>query len=282
VGRLHLYAAWGLAALSLSVTAWSLRTPVRLESEAGFDEAMARLGGDAFVVLWPPGQSAALARLPATVRAADVVPRDVARLVVLGPAGFDTPPELLGATAGERQRAGDLELAPYTFPRADRVLYDLRASLPRARVLLHGPSGDVPCDAAQAAGWSCPGRPEWNRVTAERLRVLGDDWPSVWAHPVAGLDLVIDAGKVRLGDRLEVEAALADGAAGMRGGAAVQLDLEIDGVVRQTLWRSNQPGVARLDVPTTRGTEGDVRLVIKTTHDGRRHLGVNLRALETP
>jgi hypothetical protein len=272
------------------VQAWSHRPVTPLTRRPGFAEAAVHAAAHAdagtFVVVWPPHESAALAALPATLHAADAVPEEPARsrrwtrILVLGAAGFASPPELAAAAAEPRQRFGDVELAPFAWAAGDRVLFDLRTDLGRARVRLTGAAGDLACDAPRdGGGFGCPGRPEWNRVAPERLRVLGEDWPCVWAHPVADHVLVLDLGTVQLGDRLELEAALSDAAASTPGGAPVQLELAIPGVATKVLWRSNQAGIERLVVPTPHVT-APVRLSVRTAYDGRRHLGVNLRIVE--
>jgi hypothetical protein len=92
--------------------------------------------------------------------------------------------------------------------------------------------------------------------------------------------LVIDLGERHLWDRVEVEAALADAVVSSRAGASVVLQLEVGGAGTRRLSRTNRPGIARTSLPTERGSTGHVRLLVTTTHDSRRHLGINLRIVE--
>lgn len=281
---------WLLSAFALARLAWSWLPVTPLVERPGFDAALAHLGREAgpesFVVVWPPEQAAALAKLPPELRAADAVPQEDAerrrstRVFVLGPRGVDAPPELTALGEGARLRFDDVEVLRLDYPRQDRVLFDLRQELDTARVSLRGPGGELACRARHPdGGWACPGKPEWVHVSPTMLQVKGASWPSVWAHPLDAHDLVIDLGERRLGDRVELEAALTDDAAGTPHGASVELSLRVGGA-EQRLTQPNTPGVRRLEVRTTRGEQQRVQLVVRTQADGRRHLGVNVRLLE--
>ncbi|MEE8409909.1 MAG: hypothetical protein V3T05_09905 [Myxococcota bacterium] len=261
-----------------------------LAQRHGFAEAMAfaeattRNGTGGFVVVWPPSQAAALAELPASLTAADAVPietegrRRYLRILVVGPAGFDDLPELADAPVQSRRRFGDVEVATHVYEGGDRVAWDLRDYLRQARVSLSGPEWNIACDAERPdGGWGCPGRPQWNHVGPTSLTVDGRDWDCVWAHPLSLHRLVIDLGELELWDRIEVEIALSDDAVSLPGGASVTALLEVDGVGTRRLMRSNGRGIARVSMPTQRGTKAAARLVITTGNDGRRHIGVNVR-----
>jgi hypothetical protein len=285
-----LWAAVALSAFALGRTACSFWPVTPLAEQAGFDEAVAWLVREtdpqSLVVVWPPEQARALAALPPGLRAADAVPavpaerRQFLTLHVLGPAGFASPPELRDATPVDRRRFGAVEVGYWRYAGNDRVDFDLRAGLAETIVRLDGPEG-VACNQARPdGGFACPGRPEWNHVAPTSLRVDGEEWPCVWMHPVSGHDLVVDLGERTLFDRVEVEAALHDDAVTTPGGAAVVIRLEVEGLPLQRLTRTNNRGIARLTLPTVPHTRQRVRLVVSTTNDGRRHLGLNLRIVE--
>jgi hypothetical protein len=277
-----LSSAFGLCLFIRSV--WPL-TP--LTEEAGFAAAVdfvrGRASPDDLVLIWPPEQAAALSALPPGLTATDAVPassaRSARRYLVLGPVGYSEPPELALAEREPRQRFSSVEVGVYRFDPGGGAVFDLRQELGRATVGLEGMTALV-CTERYRGGVRCPGRPEWNRVTPEVLTADGEPWPAVWAHPVAGRPLVIDLGTLELSDELELEAGLAD-AAVTQPGATVVVRLEIDGTLVRTLTRTNERGVTRIRVPTSREAK-PVRLVISTDDDGRRHLGVNLRTYETP
>ncbi len=266
---------------------------VRLAESEGFAEAARHLvaASPDFTVVWPPHAAAALGALPPKLRAADAVPFEPAdqrrylRLAVIGPAGFDDPPELANASPEPRRRFADVEVGIYGYPVADRILFDLRGSLSGVAVSLRGPEHQVRCDRARRdQGWDCPGRPAWNHVAPTNLRVEGRDWACVWAHPLSNHDLVIDLGRQPLGDHLLLEAALSDDAATTPNGAAVSLRLEVQpesgSPFTRILRRTNQAGIGVFDVATSGLGHGTVQLVIRTSRDARRHLGVGLRIVE--
>jgi len=261
-----------------------------LAERDGFAAAVAHIeaehGPGTFVVVWPPEHAATLAALPGALPAADAVPNETnnkrshLRILTLGPTGFDAPPELDAAEAGERVRFDDIEVASHLWASGDRVDFDLRADLAETAVQLHGREHHVDCNNARAdGGWACPGRPDWNHVAPTHLRVEGDDWPCVWAHPVTGHDLIFDLGERTLWDRIEVEAALHDDVTGTHGSSVV-VKLEVDGVGSRRITRTNNRGVAVTMLPTSRGQKARVRLFVNTGNDGRRHFGVNLRIME--
>jgi len=288
-----LWAAWALALFALTRLACSFSPTTPLAALPGFQEAAQSLvdaqGPDSIVVVWPPELSAALYALPAELRATDAPPiensaaRQYTRLFVLGPVGGATPPELADATLEGRKRFDDVEIVTVTYPTTTRVLFDLRSGIADAKVTLIGPPADVECNAPRADhGWDCPSQPPWNNVAPTVIRAGGVDWPCVWSHPIASRDLVIDLGERRLGDRVELEAALSDDAAATPNGAPVALRLEVEGVGEKVVTRSNAPGILRESIATTRGHAAHVRLHVTTTNDGRRHFGVNVRIVETP
>ncbi|MBI5512027.1 MAG: hypothetical protein HY903_24985 [Deltaproteobacteria bacterium] len=285
-------AAWAIGVFALARSACSFWPVTALAERPGFAAARryleTALTPDSFVVVWPPEHAAALAALPPALTAADAVPiendhqRRYLHILVVGPSGFATPPELADVRAEARRRFDAVEVGAWRHPSGDRVLADLRTNLSQARVSVSGPTVNVACDQRRPdGGWDCPGQPPWNNVSPTTLRVDGAAWPCVWAHPRAQHELAIDLGDQILGDRVELEAALADDAATTPGGAPVTLRLEVAGVGTSPLSRTNAAGVARANLPTPRGQRRNVRVVISTGSDGRRHLGVNVRVVET-
>jgi hypothetical protein len=91
---------------------------------------------------------------------------------------------------------------------------------------------------------------------------------------------ITQEGKVYVGIKPTETAALSDLAAATPGGAAVAIQLEVEGAGVTRLTRTNDRGVARAVLATNRGATGGVRMVITTPQDGRRHLGINLRVLD--
>jgi len=275
-----------LAALQGSLAAWLPQRP--LAARSGFTGACDALRAEPadFVVVWPPTAAAALAALPADLRAADAVPlelpgrRRYRHIAVIGPAGFADPPELQGAAARPRQLFDEIELARFVYDGQPRILFDLRDAMGTLRVAMHNGAAVTPCDAPGEGGWRCPGRPPWNHVAPTELRVQGRSWPCVWAHPVAGQTLVIEAREVPLGDEIELAAALSDGAANQPDGAWVDLLLEIeqgDGRVQHRMRRPQGAGIVTQRWPTLPGASpATVRLQITTPRDAMRHLGINL------
>jgi hypothetical protein len=246
-----------------------------------------RVGSDSFVVVWPPEQAAALAELPPSLRAADAVPvespqrRRYLSIFVIGPVGFDSPPELAGARPS-RERFDEVEVGTFVFATGDRVVFDLRSELEQAAVQFRSQSEALRCDRRRPdGGWSCPGRPDWNHVAPTTITVSGSDWPCVWAHPATGHDLVIDLGPRALADRVELEAAMRDDAVAGPYGASVNIRLEVDGAGSRRLAVPNRRGIVSTTVRTKPGRVAGVRAIITTPNDGRRHLGINLRLVET-
>lgn len=285
-----LLGSWLLALVALALLLRSFWPVEPLARQPGFAEAAvflaAQADDDLFVVLWPPHVADALERLPEGLRAADAVPQEeeedarrVTRIAVMGPAGFNTPPELRGVAVTRERRFDAVEIRVFAYATHQRLLFDLRSDLEKVRVRLHGRQSVV-CDRRRGdGGWSCPGRPSWNHVSPHSFQVRRAEWQAVWAHPVTDDTLILDLGKQPLGDHIDISAALSDGAARTPAGATVYLDLEIDGA-RHTLVRSNAPGVARLTIPTGHGERAHLRLRIHTPKDDRRHFGVNLRIVE--
>jgi hypothetical protein len=287
-----LWGIWLTALFALVRLACSFWPVTPLAARPGFAPAVQALeataGPDTLVVVWPPEVSGVLQALPKTLTATDAVPlepdnrRRYLQILVLGPAGFDAPPELGGARAEPRRRFEAIEIAPFVFASQGRVLFDLRASLGDAKVSVHGPQVNVDCTTRRAdQGWDCPGQPPWNNVSPAVLTVEGREWPCVWAHPFAGHELVLDLGERRLGDRVELEAALSDEAATTPDGAAVQVRLDVAGVGTRSLSRSNKPGLLRDALVTPAGRTARITLTVTAPLDGRRHLGVGLRIVES-
>ena len=286
-----LWVSWVVAVGALVRLGCSSWPEMPLAERPGFAAAVELLravqGPDSFIVVWPPAVGRSARALPADLLAADAVPlepesaRQYTRILVVGLAGFPTPPELRAATPEPRRKLGDLEIGVFTFPSQDRLLFDLKNGIAEAKVSVRGPQANVECTVARPdRGWDCPGQPPWNNVSPTTLKVASGDWPCVWAHPFGGHDLTIDLGERVLGDRLELEAALTDDAAQTPNGASVSLRLEVDGVGVRSLTRTNSPGILRDTLATPRGRKAGVRLIVSTPSDGRRHFGVNLRIVE--
>ena len=63
--------------------------------------------------------------------------------------------------------------------------------------------GNKRCNGQHPAGKSCPGLPDWMRVTQDRVTIGGQSRHCLWAHPPAkGESLVIDFGPIPEGELL--------------------------------------------------------------------------------
>lgn len=290
----HFARTWAMLLVgmgSVVVFAASFWPETPLVERRGFSEAVAFLTANAaagtFVVVWPPQLAEALDHLPASLVAADAVPiesegrRTYLHFLVVGPRGVGAPPELERASMRARRSFGEIDVVELEYAAGDRVDFDLRARLEDVRVSLVQGESTIVCDVRRPdGGWACPGRPDWNHVGPSSLKVEGRDWAAVWAHPVSGSQLIIDAGELPLWDRVELEAAFSDEAAAMPGGATVEITLEVEGVGTRRLSRVNRRGIIEVEMPTARGGKAHVRVLITTVNDGRRHLGINLRTIE--
>ena len=110
-----------------------------------------------------------------------------------------------------------------------------------------------------------------------RLTVGGSAWPAIWAHPVTGRPLELTLPELMLSDAITLEAALDDAVA--RNGAPVELEVRVGERVSRYVRTPNQ-GVYTVRVPTRAGSHEPVSLVIRTSADGQRHLGIRLRITE--
>lgn len=286
----RLWAAWSVALVALVLVLLSVRPVAPLAQRAGWNAAVEYLASSFepadFVVVWPPEQAAALVELPPALRAADAVPvelpaaRRYLRILVVGPAGFGTPPEL-GDAKAERRRFDEVEVGEFVYSGHERVAFDLRSNLGQATVELRMRDKTIACDQRrQDGGWGCPGRPEWNRVAPASLVAGTDTWPCVWAHPVSDSELVIDLGPQTLFDRVELDAAIANSAVATANGAPVRLRLDVDGVGSRALLVPNRRGIVSTSLQTGSSRTARIRVVITTANDSRRHLGINLRLVE--
>ena len=250
-----------------------------LSQLAGYADAMAALASldpTTFVVVTPPEQTEALDRVPAHLPASDAFHAKEAMLtrwsgfVAVGPRGTTLPN--LGAEV-ERRTFGDVDIVRYDNPGGERVIFDLARDLDQVKVTLEGETAIV-CNLREADGFHCPGRPSWNHVGPAQLTVNGSAWPATWAHPVTGHELKIALPELQLAEAIVLEAALDDGVA--RNGSPVELELQV-GPVTRTYVRSAAPGVLATRFQTPAGSYAPVVLVVRTSHDGQRHLGIRLR-----
>ncbi len=282
-------AAAPLSSLLIAVTifasassVYSLLPDTPLAERPGFQDAMAelaKLDSTTFVVITPPEQTEALDHIPAHLPASDAAPAKQAQrsrwsaIVAVGPRGATLPgfTNELGRTT-----FGDIDVVRYGNPNGERVVFDLERDLEQVKVVLHG-EPDLVCDVAQSDGLHCPGRPQWNRVGPARLTVGGSAWPAIWAHPVTGRPLELTLPELMLSDAITLEAALDDAVA--RNGAPVELEVRVGERVSRYVRTPNQ-GVYTVRVPTRAGSHEPVSLVIRTSADGQRHLGIRLRITE--
>lgn len=271
-----------LIAVAIFATAssvYSLVPETPLAERPGFQEAMAelaKLDSTSFVVVTPPEQTEALDHIPAHLPASDAAPaKDAQRsrwsaIVAVGPRGASLP-----GFSNELARTtfGDIDVVRYGNPSGERVIFDLERDLEQVKVVLHG-EPDLSCNVSQSDGLHCPGRPQWNRVGPARLTVNGAAWSATWAHPVTDRPLELTLPEVTLSDAIVLEAALDDGVA--RNGAPVELEMHVGERVLRYVRTANQ-GVYTVRVPTRAGSHEPVSLVIRTSADGQRHLGIRMR-----
>lgn len=127
--------------------------------------------------------------------------------------------------------------------------------------------------------WSCSSR-SWNYVGPTTSMFNGALLPCIWAHPVDEGPLQIHIPRVRIGRALVGNHGLADGAVdGFPGGAAVSLQVRINGQTIQTLTRPNQKGWVGFRVDTSRfaGQEAELGLEVSTVRSGGRHYCFDMR-----
>lgn len=126
--------------------------------------------------------------------------------------------------------------------------------------------GKTRCSGRHPAGRSCPGLPDWMRVTREQVTIGGRSRHCLWAHPPAkGIPLVIDYGPVPEGELL-LRHGLSDTAS--RSGNSSPVELRIfSGHGERLLRAHNQAGfqAERLAV------KGRLKLKIRAQKDGMRH-----------
>ncbi|MBM66267.1 MAG: hypothetical protein CMH55_08555 [Myxococcales bacterium] len=126
--------------------------------------------------------------------------------------------------------------------------------------------GKTRCSGHHPAGRSCPGLPDWMRVTREQVTISGRSHHCLWAHPPAqGTPLVIDFGPVPEGELL-LRHGLSDAAS--RSGNTSPVELRIFSAHGERLLRAhNQAGfqAERLAV------KGRLKLKIRAQKDGMRH-----------
>jgi len=145
----------------------------------------------------------------------------------------------------------------------------LAGKLPSAEVTQAG----RPCRERRQNRWYCSGR-SWNYVGPTAEKFNGGYIPCIWAHPVEEGPLTIRFPKLRLGRALKGGHGIADGAVeGFVGGAAVTLEVQVNGRRIESLTRPNQKGWEsfRVLTPEWAGKQADLTLIVSTPSAGGRH-----------
>jgi len=122
------------------------------------------------------------------------------------------------------------------------------------------------CNGRHPAGKSCPGLPDWMRVTEEQVTIGGTSHRCLWAHPPAnGASLLIDFGPIPEGELL-VRHGLSDHASQSGNTSPVELRI-ISNKGERLLRAHNKAGFQgeRLEV------KGQLKLSIRAKKDGMRH-----------
>ena len=145
--------------------------------------------------------------------------------------------------------------------------------LPSAKVTLAGKACDTYKKTAWGMGWFCSDK-GWNYVGNTAVKFNGGYVPCIWAHPLDDGPLQVRFDGVRLGKHLDCSHGIADGGVdGFPGGAAVSLEVKLDGKTLVTETRANVKGWAgfRVDTSAHAGKKGDLLFSITTPHSGGRH-----------
>ncbi len=178
--------------------------------------------------------------------------------------------DLKGALAQER-RFGRIDVRLYTVAGYEPVRYDFRDALARARVWVEHEDSRRDCVAAPDGRWRCSAL-EWNYVGPEILEIADEPRAVIWAHPVAGEDLVLEFEGVPLGRALTIGAGFSPIAVAY-GGAPVALEVEADGRTLMRRFYPARPTLARdrIETPSLAGGVHRVRFKVTTMDDRVRH-----------
>jgi hypothetical protein len=175
-------------------------------------------------------------------------------------------PEPLVLRRIEREGSGE---APAAFD----LVRDLRAGL--FRVEARGGRVVSQCDAPRpAGGFACPGQPGWVHAARVSHIIEGDSRRCVWAHPIAGKELVIEIPAIPVppGHELELTfgAALSDSAVRQApNGAPIQHRIRQASRTRSVLTVPNRKGWREQTVRLQGGLP--IVWTITTGADGARH-----------
>ncbi|MBN2360165.1 MAG: hypothetical protein JXR83_12005 [Deltaproteobacteria bacterium] len=128
----------------------------------------------------------------------------------------------------------------------------------------------------------CPTLPEWNHVGPHELVIGGQPRRCLWAHPISGGRVIIEAPWPLTANRIKVSYGLADSAVGAPDGQPVTLEVfagerKLGGVVQP-----NQFGYGELTVPLGEPASERLAFVVSTTHDGARHFCIDAVAERGP
>jgi hypothetical protein len=208
----------------------------------------------------------------------DLYGRFYDRLVVRGAAGdINRRIQAEPGTWVLEERSGDWSLWRRTVVDTRGARFNVMDRIHRARVYVEGPQGAA-CAPWDRARFQCP-QNEWVWMGPSQHRIEGQELPCVWAHPVAGNDLVLWFDGIPADARsLWGFTALADSAfqGGEPAADPVQLRVILDGVEVGALDHETRRGLQFFEfaLPPATGAAGETRTVefrVRAEDDGRRH-----------
>lgn len=128
----------------------------------------------------------------------------------------------------------------------------------------------------------CPSLPEWNHVGPHDLVIGGQNRHCLWAHPISGGRIIIDAPWPLSASRIRLFYGLADSAVGAPDGQPVTLELFAGDRKLGSYVQPNQPGYNEQLVALGEPASEKLRFVVSVTQDGARHFCLDAVAERGP
>ena len=187
----------------------------------------------------------------------------------------------LGSLEAE-QHWGLIGLTIYRLTNPAKILFDMRAEVPRLKVSVRDGDGtEAACDKFDRDRWVCPRDPGWSYVGRETLDIDGEPRECVWMHPMPA------------GGVLQVELPAITGAAsrvlvggyGFAREAAERVhapvQVEITHSHERVFSGAHQPGVGfeRFRAPFSSG-DGPIDIAVTTNDNGASHFCMALKVVE--
>lgn len=121
----------------------------------------------------------------------------------------------------------------------------------------------------------CPSLPEWNHVGPQELSIGGQLRHCLWAHPISGGRVVIDAPWPTGASRVRLFYGLGDSAVGAPDGQPVTLELFAGDRKLGSFVQQNQPGYSEQLVTLGEPASDRLRFAISVIRDGARHFCID-------